>query len=200
MMHSASRRELLATFLAGAGMLGPALLRGARAQPAALRPTPACEGPSRPTRAQTEGPFFRPNSPLRNNLITANRPGERMTLAGHVVTRSCRPVAGALVELWHADARGEYDNSGFDLRGHVMTDERGRYWFETIVPGLYPGRTRHFHVKAQAPGRRVLTTQFYFPGEPGNARDGIFDRALVMRIERAADGRLGRFDIVLDMA
>jgi protocatechuate 3,4-dioxygenase beta subunit len=68
---------------------------------------------------------------------------------------------------------------------------------ETIVPGLYTGRTRHIHVKAQAPNQPVLTTQLYFPDEPANATDGIFDPALVMDMEDAADGEVGYFTFVL---
>ena len=114
-------------------------------------------------------------------LREAGMAGTPIALAGFVLTRSCRPVAGALVELWHADDAGEYDNVGFRLRGHQFTGADGRYLFETIVPGLYPGRTRHFHVKFQAPNQPVLTTQFYFPGEPDNERDGIFEPALLLK-------------------
>jgi protocatechuate 3,4-dioxygenase beta subunit len=197
MIRSASRRDVLGAFLAS-GLL--AVHGGARAQTAPLPPTPSCDGRPLPTRRQTQGPFFRPWSPRRRNLVTPMRPGERVSLAGYVLTRSCRPVEGARVELWHADSDGLYDNVGMDLRGHVLTDAHGRWWFETIVPGLYPGRTRHYHLIAQAPGWRALTTQLYFPGEPGNARDALFTDALVMQVERYPDGRVARFDVVLDMA
>ena len=100
----------------------------------------------------------------------------------------------------HADAQGAYDNQGYRLRGHQFSDARGRYVFDTITPGVYPGRTRHYHVKAQAPGGRVLTTQLYFPDESANRRDGIFDRRLLMRVEAASDGNVGRFDFVLNLA
>src|SRR5690606_31166659 len=103
----------------------------------------------------------------------------------------------ARVESWHVDGAGSYDNRGFRLRGYQNTDEQGRYGFETIVPGLYPGRTRHFHVKVQRPGGSILTTQLYFPGEPGNERDFIFDPRLLMDVREAADGRVGRFDFIL---
>jgi protocatechuate 3,4-dioxygenase beta subunit len=122
--------------------------------------------------------------------------GTPITLAGIVLTRSCRPVAGALVDLWHADDSGEYDNEGFRLRGHQFTNADGRYAFETILPGLYPGRTRHFHVKYQAANQPVLTTQLYFPGEPGNEQDRIFDPALMLRIE----GGVAMFTTVLNLA
>lgn len=81
-----------------------------------------------------------------------------------------------------------------------LTDAQGRWWFETIVAGLYPGRTRHDHIKAQAPGWRALTTELYFPGEPGNTRDSLFDCALLMRVQRFPEGRIANFDIVLDIA
>ncbi len=93
---------------------------------------------------------------------------------------NCRPIPHTLLDLWHCDAEGRYDNQGYRLRGHQFADAQGRFVFETIVPALYPGRTRHYHVKVQAPGGDVLTTQLLFPGEPGNERDRIFDAALLM--------------------
>jgi protocatechuate 3,4-dioxygenase beta subunit len=82
-----------------------------------------------------------------------------------------------------------------------VADEDGRFELETIVPGLYPGRTRHIHVRAQAPDRPVLTTQLYFPDEPANERDGLFDPALLVAFEEdeGGDGRQARFDFVLDV-
>jgi len=115
------------------------------------------------------------------------------------MTRSCRPVERALVDLWHADEHGDYDNSGFRYRGHLFTDSDGRYRFRTIMPALYPGRTRHYHVKVQAPQQSVLTTQLYFPNEPTNRRDGLFRRELLMRVAEAGDGLSARFDFVLDL-
>jgi protocatechuate 3,4-dioxygenase beta subunit len=63
-------------------------------------------------------------------------------LSGAVLTRTCRPVAGALVDLWRADDAGEHDNKGFRPRGNVFADAEGRHAFSTVMPGLYPGRTR----------------------------------------------------------
>ena len=103
----------------------------------------------------------------------------------------------SLVEIWQADENGEYDRSGFRLRGHQFADGQGRWWFNTVVPALYPGRTRHFHFRVQQPGGDVLTTQLFFPGEPGNARDRIFDEALLMTISSADDGQFARFDFVV---
>jgi protocatechuate 3,4-dioxygenase beta subunit len=67
------------------------------------------------------------------------------------------------------------------------------------VPAVYSGRTRHYHVKDQAPGSRLLTTQFYFPDEPANLRDGLFQRELLMRVADAGDGPAGWFDFVLNI-
>jgi protocatechuate 3,4-dioxygenase beta subunit len=168
---------------------------------AMLAPTPACgeDDDDDVTIAQTEGPFYTPNTPERTSLLEAGITGTRMILMGYVLTTSCTPVAGALVDFWHADEAGVYDNVGFKLRGHQFADTDGRFVLETIVPGLYPGRTRHFHVKVQAPNQPVLTTQLYFPNEPDNARDGIFDAALVMGVQDATDGKFGTFNFVLDL-
>jgi protocatechuate 3,4-dioxygenase beta subunit len=64
----------------------------------------------------------------------------------------------------------------------------------------YPGRTRHIHVKVQAPGQPILTTQLFFPGEEGNASDGIYHDSLLMQIAEGAGGNTGRFNFVLDLA
>ena len=116
-----------------------------------------------------------------------------------MLSRCCRPLQ-ALVDLWHADERGQYDNSGFRYRGHLFTDGEGRYRFRTILPALYTGRTRHYHVKVQALDRAVLTTQLYFPAdEAANRRDGLFRRELLMRVADAGDGLAARFDFILDV-
>jgi len=104
-----------------------------------------------------------------------------------------------LVDLWHADDMGQYDSTGFRYRGHVIAGPDGAFRFRTIMPKLYPGRTRHYHVKVQAPGSRLLTTQLYFPNEPTNRGDGLFRRELLMRMADASDGLAGRFDFVLNI-
>jgi protocatechuate 3,4-dioxygenase beta subunit len=148
------------------------------------------------TRQQTEGPFFKPKSPMRSDLRSELK-GTPVTLTGFVLTRDCRPVVNALVDLWHADADGEYDNRGYRGRGHQFTDAQGRYRFLTIRPARYTGRTPHYHVKVQAANGPVLTTQLYFPGEPANRRDPIYRRELDMTFNGAVDAR---FDFVLARA
>jgi protocatechuate 3,4-dioxygenase beta subunit len=145
----------------------------------------------------TEGPFFTPRSPLRTSLLEPGVTGARVFLTGRVFSRECRPVPGALLDFWHADDIGEYDNVGYRLRGHQFTDDQGRYRLETIVPGLYPGRTRHYHLKVQAPRGRILTTQLFFPGEPRNRADGIFRRELLLSVKDTKAGKDARFNFVL---
>jgi protocatechuate 3,4-dioxygenase beta subunit len=131
-------------------------------------------------------------------LIEAGVEGTRLALSGVVLSTSCRPVRGALLDFWQADGRGSYDNEGFRLRGHQRTDARGRFRLETVVPGRYPGRTPHIHVKVQPPGGAVLTTQLYFPGERGNDDDALFDRALLIDLHDAGgDRKRGSFTFVL---
>jgi protocatechuate 3,4-dioxygenase beta subunit len=161
-----------------------------------LEPTPGCRDGAQPTAAQIEGPFFRAGAPLRRDL-TADAPGApRILLGGLVFDRACRPVAGAVVQIWHADDGGRYDVRGPRLRGQVRTDERGAWSFATIVTGAYPGRTRHYHFKVARPDAPILTTQLYFPDDPGNRRDSLFDPRLVLRLTDAG-GLQGRFDFVI---
>lgn len=150
------------------------------------------------TLAQTAGPFYTSGSPERSSLLEPGITGTRLVLSGMVLTSDCQPVAGALLDFWHADDNGVYDNAGYRLRGQQFTDEAGRYSLETIYPGLYPGRTRHIHVIVQAAALPSLTTQLYFPGEPQNATDGIFNPALLVDMQDDGDSKLAAFDFVLD--
>jgi len=164
-----------------------------------LAPTPSCHDSDEPTVSETEGPFFKPRSPERSDLREPDTQGRQFELSGIVLSRNCRPLRGAVVDLWHADEKGEYDNIGFRYRGHVITGPDGAFRFRTIMPALYSGRTRHYHVKVQAPGSRLLTTQLYFPNEPANLRDSLFQRELLMRVADAGDGLAGQFDFVLNI-
>jgi protocatechuate 3,4-dioxygenase beta subunit len=195
-MSDHPNRRLVVTGALVATCMGLGDIHRAAAQ-GELAPTPACG--DEPTVRQTEGPFFKPRSPERSDLREPGIKGQPIEVAGYVLTRSCRPVERALVDLWHADDEGEYDNAGFRLRGHQYTDAQGGYRFLTIVPAAYVGRTRHYHVKVQPPGGRVLTTQLYFPGEAKNRGDGLFRRELLMKVAKAGGSLAGRFDFVLDI-
>ena len=147
------------------------------------------------TSRQTEGPFFTPNSPRRRSLLEG---GEKthFVVTGAVLSAQCKPVPNALLDFWHSDEQGAYDNRGFRYRGHQHADAQGRFRLETILPAEYPGRTRHIHVKVQAPGKRILTTQLYFPGDPGNKRDGLYRSELEMKKAKTNEAT---FDFVVEV-
>lgn len=169
------------------------------AQRAVTPPAPNCTPPARLTPSQTEGPFYKTNTPERTNLVESGMGGTKLILTGYVLTRDCRPVAKAWLDFWQADDRGAYDNNGFRLRGHQFTDNAGIYYLETLLPGLYTGRTRHIHVKVRAPNGPILTTQLYVPGEARNQSDGIFNSALIMAMRDGATGKVGFFNFVVDL-
>lgn len=195
-------RRTLAALAASSAAAALASAVGHAQEPAALPSTPECDdGDDAPTLPQTEGPYFTPDSPERADLREPGMAGTPLRLRGYVLTTACEPVAGALMEFWQADGAGAYDNEGFRLRGHQFTDEAGRWELATIVPGLYPGRTRHVHVRVQPPGGELLVTQLYFPDVPENANDFIFDPALLVEPDAdataAGDELAARFDFVL---
>jgi protocatechuate 3,4-dioxygenase beta subunit len=163
------------------------LLAATLAFPLAALAQPRC-GALTPRDA--EGPFYKPGAPRRVSLIEPGAKGERLILAGTVYSPQCHPVPGALLDFWHADEAGEYDNAGFRYRGVQLADAQGRYRLETILPARYPGRPRHIHVKVRSPGKRALTTQIYFADEVRGA--------LATKLERR-DGTLhAAFDFVVD--
>lgn len=169
---------------------GPAADRALR-----LAPPEAC---TPGTRSQTEGPFYTPRTPRRDDLREPGANARTLVLEGLVVTPDCRPVAGAVIDIWHCDDKGRYDNAGFRYRGHQFTDGAGAFRFTTIRPPRYPGRTPHIHVKVQGETTRLLTTQLYFPDlSDHNTRDGIYRDELLMQLSRAGDDWRGRFDFVL---
>jgi protocatechuate 3,4-dioxygenase beta subunit len=161
-------------------------------------PTPGCGDDDERTPEEAAGPFFKPRSPERTSLLEPGMKGTRLELSGRVLGRNCTPIAGALVDFWHADDGGAYDNDGFRLRGHQYTDNHGGYRLSTILPGVYTGRTRHIHVRVQPAGGQVLTTQLYFPGEKRNRGDGLFRGELLMSLDANASPQQGRFHFLLD--
>jgi len=163
----------------------------------AMAATPACgDGP---TPRQTSGPFFKPDSPQRESLVEAGAGDDAMTLAGRVLSTSCEPVAGALIDFWHCDSNGKYDNNGYRFRGHQFSNAAGQFYLETSIPGLYPGRTRHIHVTVQAPNRLPVTTQLYFPDERWNEKDFIFRPVLLLKVTDEKTPMRAQFDFVLDL-
>lgn len=142
---------------------------------------PVCNPPASLTPALTEGPYYKSGSPERASL-TEDLPGMRLMLNGYVLDQNCQPVPSAWLDFWQADSQGVYDNSGYTLRGHQFTDENGFYQLETVVPGIYPGRTEHIHFKVQAPNGPLLTSQLFFPGVAQNQSDGIYNDALLIQV------------------
>ncbi len=185
------RRVIVATAAVPLALLTGQRMAGAQTS----APTSNCSGM---TPESEEGPFFKPGSPERSSLLAASTAGVRLLLTGIVRSSACQPIQGALLEFWHADSKGRYDMVGFDLRGHQHSDDQGRYRLDTIVPGTYPGRTRHIHVKLQRPGGKLVTTELYFPKEPRNGSDGQFTTALVIDVTaRTGSRQEGRFDFGL---
>ena len=128
-----------------------------------------------PTTRDAEGPYFEAGSPQRSlQIADAAEAGVRLLVAGHLVGPDCRPLKGYAIDVWQADATGNYYDaatSSYRLRGKVVTDTLGRYRFETILPARYTdaGGTRpaHLHWKILTPqGNTLLTTQLYFAGDP----------------------------------
>jgi protocatechuate 3,4-dioxygenase beta subunit len=181
------RRQLLAAVAA--------LPLAPRAVAQALLWTPAGGAAAAPTPPQTEGPYYTPGTPPRGSFLEPASRGERLVLTGRVVSPQCRPVARALLDFWHCDENGRYDNAGFRYRGHQFADADGRFRLETILPAIYPGRARHIHVKVQAPGRPLLTTQLYFPGD---RRDSLWRRELVVAMAREPQGLAAAFQFIVD--
>jgi len=158
---------------------------------------PACTSPAALTLAQTEGPYYKAKSPERTALLEPGMGGTKLIVTGYVLTKDCQPIANAWLDFWQADDHGVYDNAGYRLRGHLFTDETGRFTLATILPGEYPGRTEHIHVKVQAPNGPILTTQLYFPGVAANDRDSIFDPALLADVQDTATGKVATFNFVV---
>jgi protocatechuate 3,4-dioxygenase beta subunit len=180
------------------------------------------------TPRQTEGPFYPDKLPLDtdNDLIIVNDAltpavGEITHLGGRILDSRGEPVRNAVVEIWQVDNHGAYLHSGTDNRdkrdsnfqgfGRFLTGSTGEYYFRTIKPVPYPGRTPHIHFKIKKGGKDLLTTQCYVKGHPGNARDGIYQSlrdpkaraAVTVDFAPLPKSRIGelaaKFDIVLGL-
>lgn len=125
------------------------------------------------------GPFYRPDSPVRNNLVVEGMSGELVELSGIVRHKDCStPYKNAKIELWHCSSEEVYDNDSDDYlyRGTVHCDENGKYRFKTQMPVPYDAgggfiRPAHFHMMVSAPGYQSLVTQIYFTGDPYLKKD-----------------------------
>ena len=166
----------------------------------AMDPNLACSGgktSASVTPELTEGPYYKAGSPEQADLYQTGMGGTKLVITGYVYDTNCQPVANAWLDFWQADANGNYDNSGYTLRGHQFTDASGRYQLTTVVPGLYPGRTEHIHVKVQAPNGQLITSQLFFPGVTQNDSDGIYNPGLLLSIQETNDGLQGQYNFVV---
>ena len=132
------------------------------------------------TPEQTEGPYYIANEAVRRN-ITEGRPGTPLLLRAFVVNAStCKPIKGAAVDIWHADASGVYSGFGQGaasrtfMRGIQRANAKGLALFRTVYPGWYQGRTVHIHVKVHLGGNVVHTGQLYFPD---TVTDAVYRKA-----------------------
>ncbi len=221
-----TRREALRLLGLGAAAALGACTRGTRsasptasAATASTPPIPGCI--VRPEK--TEGPFFVDERLNRSDIIDG-RPGTPLLLAfavSRIAKGSCEPLAGAMVDVWHCDALGEYSdvsgNTDKFLRGYQLTDKQGHATFKTIYPGWYQGRCVHIHFKIRHSDRE-FTSQLFFPDETSakvferapysekgrpdvlNASDGIFGsdgRQLTLDATPQANGYAATFPVGL---
>jgi protocatechuate 3,4-dioxygenase beta subunit len=174
---------------------GAATAAATQATTAAL----ACTAPATPLVQLTEGPYYTANPPQNATLRTSGVAGTPLTLTGFVVSKSCQPIAGAKLDFWQADGNGNYDNSGYTLRGWQLTDANGAYRLETVIPGLYPGRTEHIHFKVTVNGQSY-TSQLFFPGVSQNASDSIYSAQMLVKLNTATSPVTGTFTFVVNVA
>ena len=164
--------------------------------------------------AYGQGPFYTANAPsIQNNMLAdSNEIGTRLILSGQVYNLECSEVIpNTEIDIWHANDDGDYDNSGYNLRGKTTTNSQGFYVFETIKPGLYLNgatyRPSHFHFKITPPNFPTLITQLYFAGDPYIASDaaasitsGTYDATnRIIPLTTNSNGDLeGSWDIVIN--
>jgi catechol 1,2-dioxygenase len=192
--ENVSRRSILARLLA----LPAALVLAGREG----RAEDACA----PTEPDFQGPMYLAGAPRRTMLAGPKEPGERLRIRGSVFGPDCAtPLPRTLLDVWQADARGEYHwkDEDYRLRGQILTNERGEYELETIKPAGYGGRPAHIHFTISAPGHAALTTQLYFRGDPRLDHDvcgaacNSDDPHRIIELAKGANGLSGTFDVVM---
>ena len=159
----------------------------------------ACTAPAAALVELTEGPYYKANPPQNATLRTAGIAGTPLTLIGYVVSTSCQPIANAKLDFWQADGNGSYDNSGYTLRGWQLTDANGAYRLETVIPGLYPGRTEHIHFKITVNGK-TYTSQLFFPGVAQNEGDSIYSTQMLVKLNTSTSPATATFTFVVNVA
>tara|TARA_B110000014_G_C20121512_1_gene594528 strand:- start:140 stop:1021 length:882 start_codon:yes stop_codon:yes gene_type:complete len=164
-----------------------------------------------PTSPDILGPYWTEGHPYRTLLANAEEPGTRVYISGRVLANDCEtPIENATVDVWHANDEGCYtifmecdsgnsDEDPYNLRGVITTDENGEYAFESIWPGYYSGRPRHFHYKITTSNGTELVTQCYFEDDPQIDEDWQDSHSdLVIPLIETDYGLVGIFDIIMD--
>ncbi len=191
-----SRRRLLRRVLCSAA--GLPLIGASAFLPCQLL---AATEESPETENNWQGPFYKPGAPIRSVLLEKGMAGTPLTVTGRVLDTHGRALKGALLDIWHADHKGSYDNAGFLLRGKIYTDDEGRYTLRTVKPLYYgdPGdmRPAHIHVKASSGKSAILTTELYFKGDPWMHRDAGVRPSLILSARREPQGLVAKFDFVI---
>lgn len=154
------------------------------------------------------GPFYRPNAPIRSDLTYEGLNGTRILLKGNVFKSDCKTVIqNALVEIWHCNTEGEYDNDTkeFKQRACVYTNDQGAYYFKTILPGKYLNgelyRPSHIHFRVTEKNSKELISQIYFKGDPHIAHDpwASQDKAKLRTLEIIPEDVYGNLVINFDI-
>jgi protocatechuate 3,4-dioxygenase beta subunit len=213
-MEQKDRRQFLKNSSMAA--LGLGLLGSTKAAPSPSEAFPTNAPDCNPTTVDYygQGPFYTANAPVLSDNILApsTETGIRLIISGRVLNLSCDEyLPDTTIDIWHANHNGAYDNSGFNLRGKVISNSQGFYIFETIVPGKYLNgsayRPSHIHFKISPPGFSTLTTQLYFEGDtdiPADAAasitSGQYDAShrIISLTTNANEELEGTWDIVLN--
>jgi protocatechuate 3,4-dioxygenase beta subunit len=157
--------------------------------------------PCKLTESTVQGPEYKAGPPFRQGQDFAKGlPGQRLELSGRVLSMGCKPVQGAVLDIWQTNSTGDYDYKGFNLRGKIVTDKDGKYVLDTIYPVrlLMDGnltRPSHIHVLVGVPGQPIITTQVYFD----ELRDFAVKDSLVTKPVTDANGtKIVHFDFVVE--
>jgi protocatechuate 3,4-dioxygenase beta subunit len=160
-----------------------------------------------PSAANVEGPYYVAGAPEKGIFIDDQTKGTRLVISGHILDPDCRPIAGAVLDIWHADNDGVYDSVGYNLRGKITVGADGAYRLSTIIPGRYLDngganyRAQHVHFKISAPGFVLLTTQLFFNGDPFLRGDAFNEPSMIVDLDDFERTYAeGTFDFVLARA
>jgi len=210
--HNKNRRQFLRNASLAALSIGLLSAQSKAGKPEDVKCLDDCDATTLDFYGQ--GPFYTANPPMMqdNLLAAANEPGSRMIISGRVSDLQCMGIIpDTIIDVWHANDAGGYDNSGFNLRGTTVSNDQGFYMFETVKPGKYLNgnefRPSHIHFKITPPGFDTLTTQLYFEGDPeletdaaASVTSGTFDAThRIIALTENGDGVLeGTWDISID--